>query len=120
MMDKQACKTRNNFCIQLVAVNYLVCHAACFNGRHEHMVKTALDVSALQKSTVGHGFGAGSKVSFDMFRLKALMNDFRADAVRPKPETVSRQHVQRDDNSYKPEDVHKQSGITGRNTDVHT
>jgi hypothetical protein len=82
--------------------------------------KTSSDINNIQQSTARPGLNAGSKVSFDMFKFNSMMNDFRSDAVSSKPVLLSRQTIQSEKFSQRPEDINKKSETFERSQDVHT
>jgi len=82
-------------------------------------LKTSSDINSIQNATNKHGFNSTSKVSFDMFRFNALMNDFRSDTSE-RPELLSRQTAQSEKYSQRPEHINKKSSTFANNQDVHS
>jgi len=83
-------------------------------------LKTSSDINSIQNATSTSGFNSASKVNFDMFTFNSMMNDFRSDAASPKPELPSRQTIDNEKFSERPEDVNKKSGAFERCQDAHT
>lgn len=90
-----------------------------FVNRMNVLLKTSSDITNIQNASTKRGVHSTSKVSFDMFTFNSMMNDFKLDEVRSKPQSISRRSIENETFSHGAEDINKKSGAFERKQSVN-
>jgi flagellar hook-length control protein FliK len=85
-----------------------------FVNRMNVLLKTSSDINNIQNAATKQGVHSNSKVSFDMFTFNSMMNDFKFDEVRSRPQPISRRSNENETFSHGAEEINKKPNVNAK------